>query len=122
MPLTLTTNQTTEVALKPALKSKLLRELKVYAQLRTDLKAIEAALDKHKGVIGGLREEAGVQSLSIEGFKVTSVTNLRSSLDKQKLLAMGVTTEMLEEATVTKPGKPYEKVTCPGEKSYGEGE
>lgn len=122
MPLVLTTNQTQEVSLKPALKSKLLRELKAYAALRTDLKAIEAALDKHKGVIRGLREEAGVESLSIEGFKTSNVTSLRSSLDKQRLLAMGLTMEMLDEATITKPGKPYERVTCPGEKSYGEGE
>lgn len=122
MPLVLTTNQTQEVSLKPALKSKLLRELKVYAQLRVDLKAIEAALDKHKGVIGGLREEADVESLSIEGFKVSQVTSVRKKFYLERLLAMGVTLEMWNDCHDPVPGKPYTKITIPGEKSYGEGE
>jgi hypothetical protein len=75
-------------------------------------------MDERKAKIGAWREEVGVTSLDLEGFKVTFVLNLRSFLDKQKLIEMGVTTEMLEEATITKPGKPYEKITCPGEKSY----
>ncbi len=114
-----TTTVTEEVKLKPALKAKLTKKLKVYAELHTQLKAVQAAMDKEKAEIGSLREEAGVTSLAIDGFKVTQVTNLRTTLDKLKLIEMGVTTEMLEEATVTKPGRPYEKITCPGEKSGG---
>jgi hypothetical protein len=116
--LSATTTQTTEVKLKPVLKAKLLKRLRVYGELRQQVKALEAALDKEKGEIGKLREEAGVQSLSIDGYKVTEVTSVRTSLDKMKLLEMGVTTEMLQEATVSKPGKPYTKVTCPDDKSY----
>jgi hypothetical protein len=115
-----TTTQTTEVQLKPSLKLKLLKRLKVYAELRQQVKTLEAALDKEKGEIGKLREEAGVDALSIDGFHVTLVRSVRSSLDKMKLIEMGVTTEMLQEATISKPGKPYEKITCPGEKSYGD--
>jgi hypothetical protein len=109
-----------EVAIKPALKTKLLKKLKVYAELRQQLKAIEAAMDKEKAEIGKVREEIGVTSLALDGFKVTQVTNLRSTLDKKKLIEMGVTTDMLEEATVTTPGRPYEKITCPGDKTREE--
>lgn len=122
MALSLTTHQVTEVALKPALKLKLLKRLKVYATLRENLKAIEAAMDKEKAEIGSLREEAGVQTLKIEGFSVTQVTNIRSSLNKMKLIAMGCTTEMLDDATDHKPGRPYEKISVPGQKEYGDGE
>ena len=106
-----------EVKLKPALKAKLSKRLRVYGELRTQLKAIEAAMDKEKAEIGKLREEVGVTSLKLDGYSVTQVTSLRSTLDKKKLIEMGVTTDMLEEATVTKPGRPYEKITCPGDKT-----
>lgn len=122
MGLSVTTTETTVVQLRPALKVKLLKKLKVYAALRTQLKAIEAQMETEKAAIGVLREEAGVSTLALEGFKVTQVSNLRTSLNKMKLIELGVTTEMLEEATETKPGKPYEKITCPGDKSYDDKE
>lgn len=117
---TVTTTITEEVKLRPSLKAKLLRELRTYAELRAQVKALELAMDKHKATIGGLREEAGVNSLALEGFHVTLVSPMRSTLDKMKLIAMGVTTEMLEEATTVKPGRPYEKISIPGEKSREE--
>lgn len=120
MGLSVTTTETTVVQLRPALKVKLLKKLKVYAALRTQLKAIEAQMETEKAAIGVLREEAGVSTLALEGFKVTQVSNLRTSLNKMKLIEMGVTTEMLDEATETKPGKPYEKITCPGDKAHGD--
>ena len=113
---TVTTTTKEEVKIKPILRTRLLKRLRVYGELRTQLKAIEAAMDKEKTEIGKIREEVGVTSLSLNGYKITQVSPLRSTLDKQKLIAMGVTTDMLEEATVTKPGRPYEKVTCPGDK------
>lgn len=106
-----------EVKLKPALKAKLSKRLRVYGELRTQLKAIEAAMDKEKAEIGKLREEVGVTSLKLDGYSVTQVTSLRSTLDKKKLIEMGVTVDMLNEATTTKPGRPYIKVTCPGDRT-----
>jgi hypothetical protein len=119
MPNLATTVATTtheEVQIRPVLRTKLKKRLLVYAELRTQIKALEAALDKEKGEIGKIREEVGATSLSLDGFKVTQVTNTRSTLDKKKLIAMGVTTDMLEEATTHTPGRPYEKITCPGER------
>src|SRR3981189_554713 len=111
MPLTMTTTTTTEVVLKPRLKAKLLTKLKAYADRRTRFKALEAEMEAQKGEIGLLREEAGVTTLTLEGFKVTQICGLRKTLDQQKLIAMGVSTEMLEEATDTKPNRPYEKIS-----------
>ena len=116
MALSLTTTQTTEVVLRPALKSKLLKRLKLYAELRAQSKALELAMDKEKAEIGALREEAGVDKLAIEGFSVAYVTNIRKTLIPAKLIAMGVTTSMLEEATELKPGNPYTKISVPGER------
>lgn len=115
---TVTTTTKEEVKIKPRIKTALTAELKAYAADRLELKAVQERLDDRKAKIGAWREEIGVTSLKLEGFSVTLVPNLRTSLDVKKLIEMGVTTEMIQEATVTKPGKPYEKVTCPGEKDY----
>ena len=120
MALTATTTTTQEIKLRPSLRAKLLKELRTYAELKAQAKALELAMDKHKGTIRDLREEAGVETLRLEGFTTTNVTNIRSSLDKMKLLEMGVTTEMLEEATVRKPGRPYEKISLPNESAHDE--
>ena len=114
MALNITTTTPTEVKLKPTLKAKLLAELNTYAKLHAQLKAIEADMETRKAVIGGYREDAGVETLTLQGFHVTRVSGgTRGTLNKMKLIEMGVTTEMLEEATDYEPVKPFEKVTCP---------
>ena len=120
--MTVTTTTKEEIKLKPILRVKLSRRLKVYAELRTQLKALELAMDKEKTEIGKIREQVGVTSLTLDGFKVTEVINIRSTLDKKKLVELGVTTAQIEQATVTKPGKPYTKITCPGSGAEGEDE
>lgn len=112
--MSLTVTATTEVKLKPVLKAKLLTELQIYARLYTQLKGIEAEMEQRKATIARYREEAGVESLQLEGFSVTRVSgNTRSVLNLLKLVAMGVTTEMLAECTDLVPTKPFEKITCP---------
>ena len=114
MSLTVSTTQTTELKIKPRLKTALTTELTAYAKLHTQLKGIEAEMEQRKAKIGRYREEVGVESLELEGFHVTRVSGgTRGTLNKMKLLEMGCTVEMLEEATEYKPVKPFEKVTCP---------
>ena len=117
---TVTTVTKEELKLKPLLRVKLMKRLKVYNELKGQIAALELAKDKEKAAIELMREEVGVTSFSLEGYKVTQVTNLRSTLDKKKLVELGVTTAQIEEATVTKPGKPYLKITVPGEREHGE--
>jgi hypothetical protein len=112
---TVMTTTTQEVELKPALRRKLLTELEAYADLQMQEKLIRSAMDEHKAEITKLREMTGENSLSLEGFKTTWVTGTTSSLDKKKLIALGVTMAQIEEATVTKPRRGFEKITCPGQ-------
>lgn len=120
MPLALVATATTtkEITLKPQVRRKLLTELHAYQELKQQYKALEFALDAHKATIERLREETGEQSIALEGFKVTQVTQIRSTLDKKLLLEQGVTMGQIENATITKSGRPYTKVTTPGEKEY----
>lgn len=118
---TVTATTTHKVALKPTVKRRLLQELKAFAELKGQLKAIEHAMEGHKGAIAAIREETGETTLELEGFKITYVTPTRSSLDKGLLLAQGVSMAQIEQATTVVPTKPYVKVSLPGEveKDYG---
>jgi hypothetical protein len=114
MALTVSAVTTTEVQIKPALKRKLLTELKAFAELKSQLDAIEGAMAMHKATIGRIQEETGEVSLAIEGFKISLVSPTRSTLDKKLLLLNGVSMGQIENSTVTKATKPYVKVTVPG--------
>ena len=112
---TVTATTTHEVRLSPAVRRKLLTELRTYEQLKQQKAAIESAMEKHKTIIAAIREETGEQTIKLEGFSVTLVAPVRSTLDKKKLIAQGVTTAQIEAATVISPGKSYTKVTVPAE-------
>ena len=113
--LTATVTTTKDIVLKPALRRKLMTELRAYAAIKDQIAILEHAKDKHKAVIGALRDDTGEQSIALEGFKVTLVAPVRSVLNKQKLIALGCAAAWLEEATEQKPGRAYNKITLPGE-------
>lgn len=106
---------TEEVILKPVVAKKLRTELQAYQEIKEQIKALTAAADKHKETIGKLRESTGHGSITFEGFKITEVRGVQTKLDEKKLIAQGVTTQMIENAKVTTPKRPYEKITFPGE-------
>ena len=114
---TATTLATThEVQLKPSLVTKLRRELRLYAELKTQLKVIESVLDKHKGVIGAIREETGEQSLKLDGFLITLVAPIRKKFNAMKFVELGGDVAIYNQAHEDVSGKAYERITCPGEK------
>lgn len=108
---TVTTTQT--ITLKPALRTKLLRELREYEQLALQQHKLKLLLAQKKSIIGTLRNQTGEQSLSLEGYTVTLVAPLKSKLNKQRFVSLGGSLAMLEEATELKPAKPYDRISCP---------
>jgi hypothetical protein len=115
-----TTTTTEEIRLSPTLRRKLLMKLKTYAELHTQKKAIEAAMDRHKAEIGALREDTGHQSIEIEGYKVTQVAGVRKKFDAKRFVANGGDLAIYNNSMIDVPNRPYEKVTLPGEKDRGE--
>lgn len=114
MGVSVTVSTTSELVLKPAVKSKLLRELRLYEKAKLALKDAEALAEKHKAAVAGIREEIGEQTVKVDGFTVTLVAGTKSKLDKGKLIAQGVTTAQIEMATVVTPSKAYTLITLPG--------
>jgi len=116
MSVTLTATVEKVVELAPRLKRKLLTELHAYGELKLQLDGLKTAMDGHKAVIEKLRAETDEQSIEVDGYKITLVQPAgRVSLDRKKLLEAGVLMSQIEAGSVTKPVKPYTKVSVPGE-------
>ena len=121
MPATsVTVTETREVRLEPRLKKKLQTALKQYQAIKQQLEAVQHALDKQKDVIGSLRDETGETSIALDGFKITLVAGVTSKLDVKKLIANGVTQGQIKMSTVTKPSKPYTKISMPSSREEEE--
>jgi hypothetical protein len=111
--LTATTTVTQTVELSPQLKRQLLNELKAYQGLKSQQDALELALANKKANIGRLREKSGEKTLELEGYKITLVEPVRKELDRKKFVELGGSLAMLENATVSRPTKSYERISCP---------
>ncbi len=103
---------TQELVLEPALKLKLQKRLKVYATLKAELETAKAKFDKEARNIEGYFEQAGAQSITVEGHAtITEVRGVSSKLDKKRFVAQGGTLAQLENATVWTQKKPYVLIT-----------
>ncbi len=123
--MTITTTQTTELKLAPALKRRLLTKLRTYADLYLQAKTLKAAQGKLKDEVESLfidaDEFAALQDgAAVEGFRLKYVSPVRKKLNIKKLLAQGVTLAQIAQATDEVPTKPYTKITVPGEKDDDE--
>ena len=111
---------THEVKITGLQRRKLLTELRAFEELKSQRDAIDHAIQSHKDAVDKIREQLGEQSFALEGYKVTQVCGVSSKLDKKKLLALGVSMAMMEQATVTTPKRPYLLISVPGEKDMRE--
>jgi len=119
--MTITTTITQTVQLSAALKRKVLTELRTWEELHTQQKILELAMEKAKACAHKIFTDAGCEQaledgISIEGFKAKLVKSKGGRLDKGVLITLGVTSEMLDEATVEFDKKPFVRITAPGEK------
>lgn len=117
---TVTTTATTELVIKPRLKQKLMTSLKSYQELMTQRKILDDAIAVFQKDIETAREEIGEDKLALDGFKVTRIFGTYEKLDKKKLVELGCAMAWIEEATELKPKKPYNKISCPGDRTYDE--
>jgi len=120
MALTVTVSTTQEIKLAPAIRRKLLTEFRAYAAVKAQMATLQHALDKHKGVIAGLRDETGEQSLEIDGFRTTLVAPIRKKFSPKRFVANGGDLAIYNASIDEVPSRPYEKVSLPGAKDEGD--
>jgi transposase len=114
MALSVTATVTKEVTLAPALKTRYLQALKSYAKLKTQREALDFAMKQHREQVEAVLAESGETSLALEGYKTTLIAPVRKQLDQKKLLALGVSMDIIQAATVEVATTPYIKITVPG--------
>lgn len=121
MSLELTT--TVEVTLEPALRTEVAASLDEYFAIQSTIKALETDAANIKARLGeffernrlGAEADAGIL---VEGHgRAKMVYPTKSTLDKKKLVSLGVTMAQIERATVVSPSTPYLKLTAPGKPS-----
>ena len=113
---TVTVTTTQEVKISPSVRKRLLTELKVYAEIVGQIKALESAKDKHKEAIGAIREETGEQKLEIDGYSITLVAPIRKKFNPKKFVSMGGDLQIYNNAVEDVTSRPYEKISIPGAK------
>lgn len=103
---------TTEVTIEPALRTKLVQRLAKLKKLQADADAAQAKADKEHANIEGYFEQAGVNSINIEGHAtITEVRGTSSKLDKKLFVQNGGSLKVLGDSTITTPKKPYVLIT-----------
>lgn len=114
--LTATVTTTTEIKLKPSIRTKLLNLFRQYAALRDQKKTTEHAMKKIVGQIADIRNETGEGSLKLEGFTTSLVAPTRKKFNEKRFVAEGGDLELYKSCFDEVPVKSYEKVSVPGEK------
>jgi len=91
----------------------LLKDLREYARIGQQIKALEERKKEVNAKVDAVREAEGLDKFEIDGFSVTLVAPVREVLDKQKLVALGCKVEWITRATESVPTKPYTKISAP---------
>ena len=123
---TITTSTMTAVTLKPSLQTRVRRQLKAYAALTTQIRALkvqaaDALTDIEAAFETSGQGEALDNGCSVDDFKLKLVRGITKTLDRKfMMMEYGVTQEMFDEATTSRPKMAYLKVTAPGLKEEGD--
>lgn len=113
---TTTTTVQKTVKLAPALRRKLVTALKTYAELATQVRALEHAKKGQSDIVREIQVDLGEDSLLIEGFKTTLVSPVKKTLNKKKFVAKGGDLALLESCYDEIPSSDYVRITPPGNK------
>ena len=105
-----------QVKLSPKVQARLLNDLKAYASAKANRDVLEQSMKNYRGDIEQIMVEAGEERIEVDGFKTTMIAPVRKKLDPKRLVALGVSMDIIAQATVEEPGTPYVKVSLPGGK------
>lgn len=110
-----------DIELTPRQQQELRVAFQKYQQLKDAVEKATTSLSAQKESLGRLRARLGEDSIGLDGYRVTLVSGgTTKRLDKRKLMRLGVSQGQIEQATVEKPKKAYELVTCPGDRKQVE--
>jgi hypothetical protein len=106
-------SQRTEASLTDMQRLQVMVTAAAYLRLQQEIKRLERQAETKLAELEALRDATGQSTVDVDGYRLTRIHGTRSVLSEEKLIAQGVTTAMLQNATETKPNRPYTKVTGP---------
>ena len=111
---TVTATTSHELQLSPAIRRRLMTQLRSYQELAAKRTAIEAEMAFCRAAVAEIQTELEESSIELEGFKSTLVAPMKSMFDKKKFVRIGGRLDLIEAATSKVPGKVYVRITPPG--------
>ncbi len=102
--------------LSPTTKERIAIILSVYKDLKESADVIEGEMDAAKKEIFAALDREGVKKTLVDEIPLAIVRGTSTSLDKMRFVQLGGSLKMLEESMVSKPKKPYLKITLGKEK------
>lgn len=114
--MTLATQTTTEVqgeatqSLAPELMTRIAAILSTYHDLKEQAKLYAELADAENKKILDLLQEEGIERAEVEGTACTIVRGTTPTLDKVRFVELGGSLQMLENATMHKPRKPFLRI------------
>lgn len=120
--MTITLSQSIEpaVELSPELRQALHAALSQYLGYQEQIALLTDLANTEKATIQTILEEAGTNKVTHDDHTVSLVRGISTSLDKKRLVALGVGESVIAQAMVTKPKKPYITVRKVGERDDAE--
>ena len=111
---TVTATTSHELQLSPAIRRRLVMQLREYQELAVQRTRIDEAMTNCRTVVAEIQTELEESSVEIEGFKSTLVAPMKSVFDKKKFVRLGGRLDLIEAATSKVPGRVYVRITPPG--------
>ena len=111
---TVTATTSHELKLSPAVRRRLVTELRNYQTLAARRSDIDVQMTNCRAAVAEIQTELEESSVEIEGFKSTLVAPMKSVFDKKKFVRLGGRLDLIEAATSKVPGKVYVRITPPG--------
>lgn len=103
---------TQDLTIEPALRAKLEKRLVLYKTLQHAAEVAKAKADKEKANIEGYFEQAGANSITLDGVAtITEVRGTSAKLDKKLFVQNGGSLKVLEDSTIVSPKRPYVLIT-----------
>lgn len=114
---TVTTTQQQDVTIATITQARLVHKLKAWQDIQQEIAALEQAKAALVDEIEAIRAiEVGVNAFAVEGYKIARIESTTTSFDKKRFVTLGGDLALYEAAQVTKPRKPYTRITAPGQK------
>lgn len=111
--LSVTTTVKQQAKLTPTLKKELLTKMQAHAGWHAKEKEAKGHKKEIAGRVEEIMEVAGQTALEVNGYKSAMIAPVQRKLNVKKLIARGVSAELIEECYDETPGTPYVKITAP---------